>query len=183
MNMRWIAALSGAALQSLIFMTPADANTYSFSFSGTDVSGFGEITTGNIGSPFTVTGVTGTIFDSEIAPGPFTITTLSSYAGADNLLYYPNQPFVDFGGLSFSTLTGGDFNLGLGGSGPFGYLLNASSLNPGGFAGVPGSTDISLSVSQTPLPSTWTMLIAAFAGFGFLAYRGTKKSSVALAAA
>jgi hypothetical protein len=39
------------------------------------------------------------------------------------------------------------------------------------------------SVSATPLPSTWTMLIAAFAGFGFLAYRGTKKSSAALAAA
>jgi hypothetical protein len=38
-------------------------------------------------------------------------------------------------------------------------------------------------VSATPLPSTWTMLIAGFVGFGFLTYRGTKKSSPALAAA
>ena len=38
-------------------------------------------------------------------------------------------------------------------------------------------------VSATPLPSTWLMLLSGFAGFGFLAYRGTKKSSAALAAA
>ena len=35
----------------------------------------------------------------------------------------------------------------------------------------------------TPLPSTWTMLIAGFAGFGYFAYRGSKKNSSALAAA
>ena len=43
-------------------------------------------------------------------------------------------------------------------------------------------TFTSFSISQTPLPSTWTMLLAGFVGFGFLAYRGTKKST-ALAAA
>jgi hypothetical protein len=37
-------------------------------------------------------------------------------------------------------------------------------------------------VTATPLPSTWTMLIAGFVGLGFFAYRGTKKSSPALAA-
>ena len=184
MNMRLIAALSGAALQSLVFMAAANANTYDFSFSGTDVSGSGVITTGNTGSPFTVTGVTGTIFDSDIAPGPFIITTLSSYAGADNLLSYPNQPFVDFGGLSFSTVTGGDFNLGLGGSGPFGYLFNAQALNPSGHAvPFPGSVDITLNVSQTPLPTTWTLLLAGFVGLGFFAHRSAKNGSVALAAA
>ncbi len=35
----------------------------------------------------------------------------------------------------------------------------------------------------TPLPSTWTMLIAGFVGVGFFAYRGTKKGSAASAAA
>jgi hypothetical protein len=35
----------------------------------------------------------------------------------------------------------------------------------------------------TPLPSTWAMLIAGFVGLGFLAYRGTKKSAAAIAAA
>jgi hypothetical protein len=41
----------------------------------------------------------------------------------------------------------------------------------------------SWSLTQTPLPSTWTMLIAGFVGLGFFAYRGTRKSAAALAAA
>ena len=38
-------------------------------------------------------------------------------------------------------------------------------------------------VAATPLPSTWTMLIAGFIALGFFAYRGTKKGSAAMAAA
>jgi hypothetical protein len=38
-------------------------------------------------------------------------------------------------------------------------------------------------VSSTPLPSTWTMLVAGFFGIGFFAYRGTKKNSASVAAA
>ena len=38
-------------------------------------------------------------------------------------------------------------------------------------------------IANTPLPSTWLMLIAGFAGFGFLAYRGTNKRAAALATA
>ncbi len=45
------------------------------------------------------------------------------------------------------------------------------------------STDITFNVSATPLPSTWTMLIAGFVGLGFFAYRGSKKNAAALAAA
>ncbi len=47
-----------------------------------------------------------------------------------------------------------------------------------------GASDglIITSASATPLPSTWTMLIAGFAGLGFFAYRGTKKNSAAVAA-
>jgi hypothetical protein len=37
-------------------------------------------------------------------------------------------------------------------------------------------------ITGTPLPSTWTMLIAGFAGLGFFAYRGSKKNAAALAA-
>jgi hypothetical protein len=40
----------------------------------------------------------------------------------------------------------------------------------------------SINVSATPLPSTWTMLIAGFIGLGFFAYRGTKKNIPAIAA-
>ena len=38
-------------------------------------------------------------------------------------------------------------------------------------------------VSATPLPSAWLMLLSAFAGLGFFAYRGAKKNAAALAAA
>lgn len=40
-----------------------------------------------------------------------------------------------------------------------------------------------ISVTATPLPSTWTMLIAGFLGLGFFAYRGSKKNVATLAAA
>ena len=43
-------------------------------------------------------------------------------------------------------------------------------------------TNYAFAVSGTPLPSTWTMLIAGFAGLGFLAYRGARKGSAAIAA-
>jgi hypothetical protein len=38
-------------------------------------------------------------------------------------------------------------------------------------------------IAATPLPSTWTMLIAGFLGLGFLAYRGKKKGFAAIATA
>ena len=38
-------------------------------------------------------------------------------------------------------------------------------------------------VTPTPLPSTWTMLIAGLAGLGFFAYHGTKKNGAVLSAA
>ena len=50
------------------------------------------------------------------------------------------------------------------------FVLNLNDVSFGG------------SVGATPLPSTWTMLIAGFAGVGFMAYRRTKRDAVALAA-
>ncbi len=37
-------------------------------------------------------------------------------------------------------------------------------------------------LAATPLPSTWTMLVAGFAGLGFFAYRSSKKNAASLAA-
>jgi hypothetical protein len=39
------------------------------------------------------------------------------------------------------------------------------------------------SLTPTPIPSTWLMLLSGFVGLGYFAYRGTKKRSAALAAA
>jgi hypothetical protein len=41
----------------------------------------------------------------------------------------------------------------------------------------------SVTLSATPLPSTWTMLVVGFAGLAFFAYRGSTKGSSAIAAA
>jgi hypothetical protein len=37
------------------------------------------------------------------------------------------------------------------------------------------------SVAATPLPSTWTMLIAGFVGLGFFVYRRTKNDAAVAA--
>jgi hypothetical protein len=57
----------------------------------------------------------------------------------------------------------------------FGPYQGSGTLDPN-----PGTW--SSSISATPLPSTWTMLIAGFVGLGFFAYRGSKKNAAALAA-
>ncbi len=168
--------------------SPAWANVYDFSFSGDNgVSGSGVLITGAVGSPYTVTGAIGTIVDDQGALsglGPFTINGLSLYGGADNLLYYPasGSPanYVDFGGISFTTATGVDFNfnLGLGGNTGTGAVLNDGVNDPAGY-GVPtfGSNNISLSVSAVPELSTWAMMLLGFAGLGFAGYRGSRKEA------
>jgi hypothetical protein len=70
----------------------------------------------------------------------------------------------------------------------FPVLDLASGLNNSAFTGLVNGTEYyniigTIAISETPLPSTWTMLIAGFVGLGFFAYRGTKKNSAALAAA
>ena len=46
-----------------------------------------------------------------------------------------------------------------------------------------GNEITNVSLNATPLPSTWTMLIAGFAALGFFACRGRSKGSAAIAAA
>jgi hypothetical protein len=68
---------------------------------------------------------------------------------------------------------------------------NAASMPPFGASGggtysgynyiTEDDVTITITISQTPLPVTWTMLIAGFAGLGFFAYRGTKNRSAAVA--
>ena len=45
------------------------------------------------------------------------------------------------------------------------------------------STALTATISSTPLPSTWTMLIAGFIALALFAYRGTKKGSAEIVAA
>ncbi len=45
------------------------------------------------------------------------------------------------------------------------------------------STGLEATITTTPLPSTWIMILTGFFGLGFFAYRGTKHRSAELAAA
>jgi len=106
---------------------------------GSTVYGIGTFTTEEFDdNSIKVLAVTGTIYDPYVVAGPIQITGLApAYAGADNTLYDILQTSAaDFGGISFTTNVGTDFNIGLGGNtalgSGFGYVLNDSKNNPGG---------------------------------------------------
>jgi hypothetical protein len=67
-----------------------------------------------------------------------------------------------------------------------GYIDPTITIDPGQLdsAGL-NEFDLVLSpgVGATPLPSTWTMLIAGFVGLGFFAYRGSKKNTAPVSVA
>jgi hypothetical protein len=44
------------------------------------------------------------------------------------------------------------------------------------------STEVTLVASAVPEPSTWAMMILGFAGIGFMAYRRSRKSTLAFTA-
>jgi hypothetical protein len=128
-NLRVISsALTAVVLLAFGFTGSAKALVFDFSYSGGSganaVSGSGEFITGSsTGSPYSVTGVTGTANGSAI-------TGTSSYASADNLLYIPGSQYVDFFGISFSTSNGDAWGIGWTGSG---YGIAEFFKNPAGY--------------------------------------------------
>jgi hypothetical protein len=92
----------------------------------------------------------------------FTVSAL----GATPVSYTPGSAYTTYT-LSFTPSTS---------SGNIDFLATVLASNQ-------ASAIDSLSVTATPLPSTWLMLLSGFVGLGFFAYRGTKKNSAALAAA
>jgi hypothetical protein len=51
------------------------------------------------------------------------------------------------------------------------------------FGGVTEAFNVAnYSLTPTPIPTTWLMLLSGFVGLGYFAYRGTKKRTAALAA-
>lgn len=98
---------------------------------------------------------------------------------------------VNFGGLSAGSYvddTQGTRIFDFAGDQDYSGPVNAPVFTPGVYAitfdyntddGITGET---LTISGTPLPSTWTMLIAGFVGLGYFAYRGSKRNVAAIAA-
>lgn len=191
-------AVGGAALLSFVFA--ASANTYSLvgDFNGIAVNV--GITTSNVVDAFggyDVVGVTGSVGGASVTgldtfngpPAPYTDTTHfgNLFLTYDNVFYTSTQ-HLDGDGLSVALSNGWYANISAntgGYTGPsntlYGYFL-IEGYSGGPYCSVCQAQTETTSIAETPLPSAWTMLLAGFIGFGFLAYRGTKKST-ALAAA
>src|SRR5581483_7885794 len=100
------------------------------------------------------------------------------YAASDNLLFYPGPPYVDFGGISLSTTSSGDFNLYYDANNPSGggsWVLESVN-NPVGYPDGQNPIDfqvslLSNSTPAVPEPATWAMMLLGFCGLGFMAYR------------
>lgn len=191
------AALIGFVVSIASVATPANATTYEFSFSysgtidGTAVSGsgtlFGTLVSGDT---YLLTSGFGTSTEAgnlTLEPAGTYINTLAPTVNltSDNLLLAATDPFLDGNGLVFqgSTLVSNSNYFDIWGDGPGSYTyFNNYDSNQYSSGAVNFSIE-SLGPVATPLPSTWTMLIAGFAGLGYLAFRSTRKSSGAPAMA
>jgi hypothetical protein len=174
------AAFAAIASGLLAWVSVAKAEVWDFSYSGGGYSASGEFVTGNSGSPYTVTGVSG------IADG-YAIVGLSPYASADQLLYYPASggAYADFSGISFANANGVDYNIS---NYPSGNNIAISTLDPGGYgysqvavsmSVTPVRGDLSVSVTPVPESTTWAMMVFGFVGLAFAGY-GARRTSISV---
>jgi hypothetical protein len=150
----------------------ADIFVEIFTGTGTPVPGL-QATIATTSSPYTWLPVT----PVTLGPGTYQVTAWGyGPIGNYNTGISPGTP------ISFDTL-GGALTEGspyYNAPGVTGFATILDNFNGGGdhYYGA-GNID----ASATPLPSTWLMLLSGFVGFGFLAYRGAKRGSAAIAAA
>ncbi len=165
MTSRFLSKLlaTGATSLTLAAAGSAHAATYEISFAGTVASG--DIFATTTGS--TVTGISGWVVDSDAGAGTFNITGLSPYASADQQ-FSPTFPYVDYSGLSFSTLGGGNYNFAT----VSGNLWLVSSVgDPAGVEQTQGVTVINPTVTVVPEPANAALLLAGLLSLGVMARR------------
>jgi hypothetical protein len=185
--LKFLSSAAVAVLAMGIATAPASALVYNFSYSSSHPTEniVGTFTTSSSALPTeTVTGITGT-YDG------FKIIGLSTddYAGADFLLSPKSTPIVDSFGISFvvdlGTKSHGventeEVNIFSSSSrDKVSYLLDLSTVDPGGSSGGegdagPGTFTVTAAVPET---STWAMMILGFFGVGFVAYRRPNKTA------
>jgi hypothetical protein len=161
----------GATMSVCLALGGASAEVFDFSFSGGGLSGSGILYATGTPGDYVLYGASGTASDVNYDSGtPSAITGVSGFGGADNLLFYPNSPYVDYDGIGLDTADGNGYNLYYYG----GYVV-----------GTAGETQSYVSFSVTPVPvpepSTWAMMILGFAGLGFAGYRRSRKAAAVAA--
>jgi hypothetical protein len=132
------------------------ANIYQLKFTAGADQGFVDFTTASPWTPAgtAVTGASGKIDGSSI-------TGLSNYASADNILYAAAPP-VDYNGVSVSTALD-TFNF----ANYFGsFVLTKASVNPNGYP--QDLSAINGAIAGVPEPATWAMMLMGLSGFGAL---------------
>lgn len=203
--------VAGLAAGAFMALQPDRSNAATYSIAGTE-DGFNidlNITTSNTldaNGGYDIIGLTGyvqsfgavTLWINPDQPNLYTIphsdpNTGPQSGGADlngeDNVWYPTAPYL-LNGVGFLTTgyaPGKNFAGALWGTGPgyYGFWIGDGSnvagegIDVAGYGG-PGDP---LTVTATPLPSTWSMLIAGFIGFGFFFFRSTKRRCVAVTAA
>ena len=170
--------LAATVSVALTLTASAEAKVYDWSYTLTNGQGSGSGTfEADATLPALITDATGIIFsDPGFGAGPFTVTGISGYAGADNTIHTlgfdDNQ--VSLGGMSLAT-SAGDINI-------F-YLDGAPGVtnsvqNPGG--GFVALYTADLSITAVPEPATSAMMLLGFASLGFAGYRRARTGSAAL---
>jgi hypothetical protein len=158
------------------------ANSYTFSgnitldvVGGQAISGTGEITIlGLADVPMVL--ITPSTPGNETSPGPvgYRANDGTDFGGLDTAI-----PINTIGLLFDVDTTTAEF-------GQFPLLNLASGIDNSTFTGEVGGTEYydlsgTASITATPLPSTWLMLLGGLVGLGFFAYSGTQKHSLAAA--
>ena len=156
-------AITAGILLSSVSLAEASL-TWDFTFAGSGQSGSGEFTTGDTGSPYTITGISG------IANG-LAITGLSGWDGGDTNLYYPGPAYVDYGGVSFSTGSGAteiDYNL----------WTNYPTAPPTYYSDTTlNGANLPITLTVTPTPEPSSLIVWGLGAVGLLAVARRRRRS------